>query len=36
MKSYGELSPSDRRLYHNPVNGAYRLEALRTLLDAVL
>jgi hypothetical protein len=36
MKSSRELTPLERRLYHNPVNGFYRLNKLRSLLTAIL
>jgi hypothetical protein len=36
MKSFRDLSSSERLLYHNSVNGSYRLETLRSLLDLVL
>jgi hypothetical protein len=36
MKSYRDLSPAERLLYHNPLDGSYRLKILRGLLEAVL
>jgi hypothetical protein len=35
MKSYDDLTPAERRLYHNPVKGSYRLDTLKTLLQMV-
>ena len=35
MASYRDLSPSERRLYHNVTNGSYRLRVLRNLLELV-
>lgn len=33
MRDYADLSPSERAVgYHNPANGAYRLERLTELL----
>lgn len=36
MKSVSELTPEERRLYHNTPSGSYRLDALTTLLRQVL
>jgi hypothetical protein len=36
MKSYRDLTPAERRLYHNPIDGAYRLNALRELMASVV
>ncbi|HSC28249.1 MAG TPA: hypothetical protein VLD67_13305, partial [Vicinamibacterales bacterium] len=36
MASYRDLSPSQRLLYHNPIDGSYRLRTLRDLLSLVL
>jgi hypothetical protein len=36
MKSFRDLAPSERRLYHNPLDGSYRLDQLRNLLQFVL
>jgi hypothetical protein len=36
MKSYGELSAAERLVYHNPTDGSYRLDILRSLLELVV
>jgi len=33
MKSYRDMNTAERRLYHNPVNGSYRLDTLRDLIE---
>jgi glycosyl hydrolase family 99 len=35
MKSYTDLSAEERLLYHNPVDGSYRLDTLRRLMGFV-
>jgi len=32
MKSYRDLTGAERALYHNPVDGAYRLDTLKALM----
>jgi len=36
MKSFRDLSNAERLLYHNPIDGSYRLNVLTALLEAVL
>ena len=36
MAPYRDLSPSQRLLYHNAIDGSYRLDALSSLLSLVL
>jgi hypothetical protein len=36
MKSFRDLTAAERLLYHNPLDGSYRLEVLKSLMDAVL
>jgi hypothetical protein len=36
MKDYRELTPAERDLYHNPLDGDYRLDALTELLRPLL
>jgi glycosyl hydrolase family 99 len=35
MKSYLDLTEAERRLYHNPVNGSYRLAAVQRLMSLI-
>jgi len=32
MKSYRDMTAAERRLYHNAVNGTYRLDTLKGLM----
>lgn len=36
MKPYGELTAAERRTYHNPADGRYRIDILEELLGEVL
>jgi hypothetical protein len=36
MKSYVDLSGAERQLYHNPVNGSYRLSAVQRLMSLIV
>jgi hypothetical protein len=36
MKSYRDMTPGERLIYHNPASGSYRLSTLQSLMDLVL